>query len=1569
MKVGRFRLHRLWAVAAVVVVVSLLAGGALVGCGTVDDAGDAGVANDSALQDGAIDDVTADVADGQGDMEAPVDTAGEDVAGVADTAAAADVAPRVDAGVPADAGDPTQDAGPTCPGGLTCDCKDSLGCDSGACIDGKCVDPCALTAGQKPVDEICDGKDNNCDGKTDEQDCGDGNPCTGDYCDPAAKACKNTPVSDDTACSDGDMCTNGDMCKSGKCAPGVAAICNDGNPCTDDSCKQDKGCIHAQSTKPCDDGNACSKGDVCAGGQCAPGQALKCDDGDGCTDDACNPASGCTQTVNSAACDDGDACTAKDMCAGGKCTSGSQLACDDGNVCTKDACDKAKGCTQTPVSAACNDGNKCTEKDMCKAGKCAAGPTLKCDDGNGCTDDSCDPAGGCKQVANSAACDDGDACTAKDGCKASKCAPGSKLTCDDGNVCTKDSCNKASGCVHTKLSSACDDGSKCTTKDTCVGGKCVGTKQSCDDGNVCTKDSCDSAAGCKHAPATGPCPDADPCTSGAACKAGKCAAGSSKSCDDGQACTADKCDPKTGCVHTPTKGSCEDGNVCLTSDCATGKCAPKKGPWRIDTWVGWHTDHRDGPRKQAKFHYLNGVAVDAKGQVWLGDRDNHMVRRIDNKGMVWTAGGNGRPGFQDGPAANARFHTPGGLVADAQGRVLVADYNNRRVRRIELNGMVTTLAGSGPRGYKDGPGKTAKFMGPYDVAIGPKGTIFVADQNRVRRIDSKGVVSTHSASKDISDLRGIDVDSKGDVWVVLTLGLRVYKITPDGTAHWVSGFGFGKNDGIGHTKGKTARYYYATGIMVDKKDQVWIVDANNHRLRLMTDTKAGKVITVGGTTRGHLDGPLKSAKFDYPHAMALDPKSGAMYVVERTADRVRRILNGQVSTWAGQPHINHKDGKGKAARIGFPRANALDAKGNVYVADMFQHTIRKIDKDGNMTTLAGKAGVKGSVVGKGSAARFNNPYGVGVDGKGIIYASERHGAKIRKITPDGTATILAGGGSGFADGKGAAAKFKLPRGIAVAANGVVFVADTNNSRIRKVMPDGTVTTLAGGQNGYLDGQGTKAKFNSPYDLALGPKGNLWIADTGPRAIRRVTPGGAVTTLAGGVYGFADGIGKKAQFLGPLGIAVAKNGTLYVSDTSTIRKVTAAGVVTTILGTLQAFTIDGPAPIARLRQPTGLTIRPDGALIVSDSYSRSIRIVQRAPTWPLDCDDGDACTTEACSPKSGCSHKELPSGEGSCYSGPKGTLGVGVCVAGSRSCGKGASCDGQVVPAKAEICGNGLDDDCDGHADTGCLVLTSISCKHRYTCGLTPAGAPVCWGFASSEPPTLPKGPFKQLATGRDHACAVTSGGKVTCWGSNGGGQLKVSAGSYNQVAAGRSHSCGVRKDGTLACWGSDKFKQSTPPSGKFKRVYAGWDGSCGLRTDDSLVCWGAKFYSGAKPPAGKYVSASLHEHHGCAIRTDGGVRCWGYANAVLGTPKTGTFKAVGPGEEHTCGVTSAGKLSCWGKLNNNIKAVFEPPKGTYKAVAAGWRHSCALRTDGRVRCWGVKETWGAMQPPGGLKPM
>lgn len=310
-----------------------------------------------------------------------------------------------------------------------------------------------------------------------------------------------------------------------------------------------------------------------------------------------------------------------------------------------------------------------------------------------------------------------------------------------------------------------------------------------------------------------------------------------------------------------------------------------------------------------------------------------------------------------------------------------------------------------------------------------------------------------------------------------------------------------------------------------------------------------KVSTLaGGEDPGWVDGIGSMARFNYPCGMLMDP-AGNLFVADYGNHVIRKITpGGVVSTYAGTGEAGDDNGYRLDASFNNPYGLALDGDGNLYVGDVANHRIRKISPDGTVSNLAGKK--KGFMDGSGSEARFNHPYGVAVDAAKNVYVADSYNHRIRKITADGAVSTLAGNGNdGYVDGPVHESEFYVPIGIVMDSDENIYVGDEGNSSIRKITRDGNVTTLAGnGKFSFTDGVGSAATFNAPGGIALDREGNLYVADYLNNCIRRVTPSGEVRKIAGNLKkGFADGRPSEAQFYYPFGIAVDPSGTVYVGD--------------------------------------------------------------------------------------------------------------------------------------------------------------------------------------------------------------------------------------------------------------------------------------------------------------------------------------------------------------------------------------------------------------------------------------
>jgi DNA-binding beta-propeller fold protein YncE len=390
---------------------------------------------------------------------------------------------------------------------------------------------------------------------------------------------------------------------------------------------------------------------------------------------------------------------------------------------------------------------------------------------------------------------------------------------------------------------------------------------------------------------------------------------------------------------------------------------------------------------------------------------------------------------------------------------------------------------------------TPHAPGGADVTIEGSGFSTIANENVVTINGKATTVSGATAIK-----LTIKVPAKaGSGLIGVTVNTKSATTTTDFTYDWQAVV-----TTLAGSGGTVGQFNHPTAVAVDKNGNVYVADYNNNRIRKIT--AAGEVSTFAGSgTAGYAEGTGTAAQFNRPYDIAVDTISGNVYVADFSNNRIRKITAaGVVTTFAGSGLAGSANGTGTAAQVHGPSGVAVDGNGNVYVTAFSGHQIRKITAAGEVSTLAG-SGTAGNTDGTGIAAQFNNPVRIAVDGSGNVYVADRYNHSIRKITATGVVTTLAGSNAGYADATGTAARFNMPNGIAADVTGNVYVGELDNHRIRRISPAGVVTTLAGsGTAGSADGTGAAAQFNTPAGIVIDRSGNLYVADESNQKIRKIT---------------------------------------------------------------------------------------------------------------------------------------------------------------------------------------------------------------------------------------------------------------------------------------------------------------------------------------------------------------------------------------------------------------------------------------------------------------------------------
>ena len=595
---------------------------------------------------------------------------------------------------------------------------------------------------------------------------------------------------------------------------------------------------------------------------------------------------------------------------------------------------------------------------------------------------------------------------------------------------------------------------------------------------------------------------------------------------------------------------------------------------------------------------------------------------------IATFAGGGLPVNIPGTSASLGYDVPQSIAADRAGNVFFVDQNT--VLRLDATtGVLTLVAGNWVPGFSgdNGPAANAQLANPGSIAVDSAGNLYIADgyNYRIRKV-SNGVITTiagngtpgfsgdngPATSAQLDFPYGVAVDSAGSLYIGDSGHNRIRKVS-NGVITTVAGNG---TPGFSGDNGPaiSAQLNGPSGVAVDSAGNLYIADYLNQRIRKVS---GGLITTVAGDGTpwfGGDNGPATRAELWYPSGLAVD-SAGNLYIADTFNHRIRKISNGVITTAAGGGPSLGDNGPAASAQLLYPYDVAVDAAGSLYIADTGHNRIRKVS-NGVIATVAGTGTCCFSGDnGPAASAQVFGPQGVAVDSAGNLYIADFLSHRIRKVSNGVITTVAGNGTSGFSGDNGPAtsAQLSYPAGVAVDSAGNLYIADTSNNRIRKVS-GGVISTVAAiGTCCFSgdDGPATSAQLANPGGVAVDSAGNLYITDPWNYRVRRVS-NGVISTVAGnGVVGFSgdNGPATSARFTDPEGIAVDSAGNLYIADTvgSRIRKVS-NGVISTVAGTgTYGFSGDnGPATSAQLSYPHGVAVDSAGNLYIGDTANESIR---------------------------------------------------------------------------------------------------------------------------------------------------------------------------------------------------------------------------------------------------------------------------------------------------------------------------------------------------------------------------
>lgn len=651
-------------------------------------------------------------------------------------------------------------------------------------------------------------------------------------------------------------------------------------------------------------------------------------------------------------------------------------------------------------------------------------------------------------------------------------------------------------------------------------------------------------------------------------------------------------------IHRPTSVAVDGkGNLYIPADARIRKVDPHG---IITTVAGNGTLGESGDgglATNAQIGDTTGLIVDAAGNLYFADGPGR-IRKVDANGIVSTMAGTGVSGYSGdgGAATNAQFNLAlgdtgqSGIVIDAEGNLYIADTDNNRVRKIDTNGIVTTVAGNGNEGDAGdgGPATSAELNLPSDVAVDHAGNLFIADSEnaRIRRVDAHGIITTvagdgtlddsgdggPATSAELGGPSGVAFDAAGNLYIADLTG-RIRKVDTHGVISTVAGKSASGYSGDG-APALSAELNLPTDVVVDSTGRLYIVDHGNNRIRVVGTNGIIDTVAGNGTVGASGDeGLATNAQIYGPVGIAADA-AGDIYVAEYSNRDIRKVDTSRLISSVYSILIYGGSGFSTIIPgIPIPTVVGADNLGNLYVADTVNHRVVRIGADGVETTVAGNGtqGYSGDG-GPATSAELDHPYDVAVDTAGNLYIADYFNARIRKVDADGVISTVAGNGTGGTAGDGGPATDAtiVAPNITVDAAGNLYFADALHDLVRKIDTDGIITRVAGtGVRGY-SGDGAAAvdaELAFPSGVAADSVGNVYIADAFNHRLRKVDTTGVITTVAGDgtpVNSGDDGPAANAGLAGPGDVAVDGADNVYIAVANRIREIVNASAVSGVV---------------------------------------------------------------------------------------------------------------------------------------------------------------------------------------------------------------------------------------------------------------------------------------------------------------------------------------------------------------------------------------------------------------------